>query len=170
MSEVEPQTVRTVEHFESFYRREYSPVATLAMVLSGRAAVGEDLAQESFLRAHARWDEVGSHQNPEGWVRRVTINLARSRFRRIRAEAKALTRLGIAESVVPALDSEAEQFWATVRDLPARQAQVIALHYLEDRPVAEIAEVLGVSEGSVKTHLHRARQGLAARLSEGSGR
>jgi len=84
MREVEPQTVRAVEDFESFYRREYSGVATLAMVLTGSATIGEDLAQESFLRAHARWGVVASHENPGGWVRRVAINLARSRFRRWR--------------------------------------------------------------------------------------
>jgi RNA polymerase sigma-70 factor (ECF subfamily) len=45
----------------------------------------------------------------------------------------------------------------------------VALHYVDDRPVAEVAEILGISDGTVKTHLSRARATLAARLAEHSG-
>ena len=55
-------------------------------------------------------------------------------------------------------------FWAAVRTLPRRQAQAIALFYLEDLPVAGIAAVLGCAEGTVKALLHQGRRGLAARL------
>jgi RNA polymerase sigma-70 factor, ECF subfamily len=51
-----------------------------------------------------------------------------------------------------------------VRALPRRQAQVVALHYLEDRPVAEIADALGIASGTVKKHLHDGRRELARRL------
>ena len=56
------------------------------------------------------------------------------------------------------------QFWAAVRALPERQAQCVALHYLEDRPVAEIATILEMAEGTVKSHMHRGRQALAHQL------
>lgn len=55
-------------------------------------------------------------------------------------------------------------FWAAVRSLPRRQAAVIALHYYEDLPVADIAAVLGIAEGTVKAHLHKGRESLARRL------
>jgi RNA polymerase sigma-70 factor (ECF subfamily) len=62
---------------------------------------------------------------------------------------------------LPTTDHE---FWDAVRALPARQAQAIALHYLEDRPVAEIAEILGCAPATVKVHLHRGRRALADTL------
>ncbi len=80
---------------------------------------------------------------------------------------RALTRLaGLRHesSPLPELPCEAEEFWSKVRRLPKRQAQVIALHYLEDRPVAEIAEILECSPNTVKVHLHKGRQKLADRL------
>ena len=68
------------------------------------------------------------------------------------------------EAILPALPAEDEEFWKAVRALPKRQAQVIALHYLEDRSVVEIAEILECSEATVKVHLHKGRTRLADRL------
>jgi RNA polymerase sigma-70 factor (ECF subfamily) len=62
------------------------------------------------------------------------------------------------------LPADDERFWHEVRALPSRQAQCVALHYLEDRPVVEIAEILGCSSSTVKVHLHRGRLALAERL------
>ena len=62
------------------------------------------------------------------------------------------------------LDEGDEAFWQTVRRLPPRQAQAVALYYLEDYSVREIAEVLDCSEGTVKTHLSRARDAVARQL------
>ncbi len=59
---------------------------------------------------------------------------------------------------------EVDGFWALVRQLPGRQAAAVALHYLEDRPVAEVADTLGCAESTAKVHLHRARNALAASL------
>jgi len=98
-------------------------------------------------------------------VRRVVANLAVSMFRRRLAETKAVARLARrARLTVPELSAEDAEFWAAVRSLPRRQSQVIALRYLEDRPVSEIAEILGTAEGTVKKHLHDGRRALARRL------
>jgi RNA polymerase sigma-70 factor, ECF subfamily len=98
-------------------------------------------------------------------VRRVAANLAVSRWRRLRSETRALARLAARQPTeVADLPAPDAAFWAAVRALPRRQAQAIALHYLEDRPVAEIATVLGVAEGTVKSALHTGRRTLAARL------
>lgn len=154
--------VRSVPDFGSFYRSEYAGVATLTMVLTKSRAAAEDIAQDAFLKAHRDWERVGRFDNPEGWVRRVATNLAMSRFRRLRTEAKALIRLSPATSST--MSPEATEFWAEVRKLPARQAQVVALHYVEDRSIDDIAATLGISAASVKTHLQRARRALAERF------
>jgi RNA polymerase sigma-70 factor (ECF subfamily) len=159
--------IRVVEPFERFYQREFRSVVGLAYALSGSRAASEDLAQEAFIAAHRNWDKVGAYEKPEAWVRRVVSNLSVSRFRKRTTEMKALTRLAgfrNETSVLPALPSEAEEFWATVRKLPKRQAQVIALHYLDDLPVTEIAEILECSPNTVKVHLHKGRKKLADRL------
>lgn len=161
----EPAGVEVPERFEDFYTREFTAVVGLAYALSGSRSGAEDLAQEAFLAAHRSWDRVGGYDEPGVWVRRVVANLSVSAFRRRLAEAKALARVALGSAaVVPELSEVDTEFWRTVRALPRRQAQVIALHYLEDMPVAEIARVLGTAEGTVKKHLHDGRGTLARRL------
>src|SRR5687768_10837221 len=84
-----PQT----DDFDRLYRQEYAPLVRLAWTLTGRWAVAEELVQEAFLRAHRRWDTIGTYQRPGAWVRRILLNLATSRARRMAAEARALVRL-----------------------------------------------------------------------------
>jgi RNA polymerase sigma-70 factor, ECF subfamily len=86
-------------------------------------------------------------------------------LRRRYAEARALARLAFGTvTTMPELSADDTEFWAAVRSLPRRQAHVIALRYLDDRPVAEIAEILGTAEGTVKKHLHEGRQTIIRRL------
>ena len=87
-----------------------------------------------------------------------------SLFRRKMREAKALARMRGTDAYLPALPAEDEEFWRQVRALSKRQAQVIALHYLEDRSVADIAGILECAENTVKVHLHKGRAKLAERL------
>ena len=152
------------ESFESFYRREFRDVVGLAYALSGSRLGAEDLAQEAFVAAHQRWDRVGGYDKPGAWVRRVVANKAISGFRKKAAERRALARLAGQRQPLPELEPEDEQFWQMVRDLPKRQAQAVALFYVEDRPVAEIAEILECSPSTAKVHLFRGRQALAGEL------
>ena len=145
--------------------REFGAIVALGYALSGSRAAAEDLAQEAFLAAHRNWEMVADLDAPGAWVRRVAVNLSVSAFRRGVAETKALTRLALGrQQALPELSAEDAEFWRAVRSLPRRQAQVIALHYLEDRPVAEIAQILGTADGTVKKHLHDGRLALARRL------
>lgn len=165
MTEQHREVVRVPGSFDAFYRAEYRNVASLLYTLTGKADVADDLTQESFLRAHREWGTIGMREAPEYWVRRVATNLAMSRFRRLAVEARGLLRLGSPQSSVDApLDAEYEAFWKEVRTLPRRQRQVLALRYVDDLPVAEIAEVLGIAEGTVKATLHQGRDNLETRL------
>ena len=166
MLERSDPVVRTApESFEDFYVREYLAVVGLAFALSGSRWGAEDLAQEAFMAAHRDWERIRAYERPGAWVRRVVANMSVSTFRRRAAEAKALARIPFGEdSALPDLASGDPEFWAAIRALPRRQAQVVALYYLEDRPVAEVAEILDVTVGTVKRHLHNGRQGLARRL------
>jgi RNA polymerase sigma-70 factor, ECF subfamily len=160
-----PRILGSLESFEDFYASEYPAVVGLAYALSGNRWVAEDLAQEAFLAAHRNWARIAAYERPESWVRRVVANLSVSAFRRRVAEAKMLARLAPGEaSTLGELSAENVEFWRAVRALPRRQAQVVALHYLEDRPIAEIADVLGMATGTVKKHLHDGRRELVHRL------
>ena len=160
-----PEVERPPETFEDFYRREYPAVLGLAYALSGSRAGAEDLAQEAFFAAHRSWDRIAGYEQPGAWVRRVVANLSVSAFRRRAVEAKALARMALGQrAVLPDLGASDPDFWNAVRSLPRRQSQVVALFYLEDLPITDVADILGMAPGTVKRHLHNGRQTLARRL------
>ncbi len=161
--------VRGVESFDAFFRREYRAVLGLAMVLTRSRPVAEELTQEAFLATFRHWERVGRLDNPGAWVRRVVANRSVSTFRRSSAEAKALLRLNShARRAISTDLDDGMDVWREVRRLPRRQAQVVALTYFADLPRREVAEILGCSEETVKTHLERARGTLAGRLTTSS--
>jgi RNA polymerase sigma-70 factor, ECF subfamily len=158
---------RSPERFEDFYVEEYSAVVGLAYALSGTRSGAEDLAQEAFLAAYSNWDRIAGYEQPGAWVRRVVANRSVSTFRRRKAEAKALALAALGHRVeLPDLGSSDPEFWHAVRSLPQRQSQVVALFYLEDLPIADVADILDMSPGTVKRHLHNGRLALARRLQE----
>lgn len=165
LSSYAPARRGDAESFESFYRREYPRIAALARVLTGPIGA-EDHAQEAMLVAYRRWREVSQMADPAMWVRRVCANIATSQLRRRAAEARALLRLRGRREVPVQLETSDEDYWYAVRRLPRRQAQVVALYYIYDLSVADVAATLGIGEGSAKTHLSRARATLAEVLSE----
>lgn len=159
--------VEVGQTFEEFYAAEYRSLTTLARVLSGSSLHAEDIAQESMLAAYRKWHYVRDLEAPAMWVRRVCSNFATSRFRRQAAEVRALLRMrrqALPEN--PESSLEDPIFWEEVRKLPRRQAQCVALFYLYGCSVRETGATLGCSDGTVKTHLSRARATLAQRLSD----
>ena len=155
--------VRRAETFEAFYRREMPALVAFAAALSG-SACAEDIAQETMLAAYRRWEAVSGLDAPAAWVRRVCANRCVSALRRRSVEARSVLRLGSRRGEPPAIVEDHEQFWSEVRQLPRRQAQVIGLYYIYDLSVLEIAATLGCAQGTVKSHLSRARAALAGRF------
>lgn len=160
--------VTVVEDFDAFYRSEFRSMVALAASVGGGSAA-EDLAQEAMVRAHRNWHRVGAYDNPGTWVRRVTINLATSTARRRAAELRAKVRLrNRARPTLVAPDPVHDPVWAAVAQLPPQQRAAIALHYLEDRSVADIAEILECTPSTAKNHLHKGRTRLAQVLEGGT--
>ncbi len=150
------------EPFDQFYGREYRSVLALAHVMTGSLSLAEELAQEAFLAAFRQWDRI---DNPEGWIRSVISNYTRSWFRRRYAEVRALTRLGPRREVgATEMPADTAHFWREVRRLPRRQAQTIALVYVEDLSIQEAAQILGCTESTTRVHLARGRRTLASVL------
>jgi len=151
-------TVVRAEPFDAFYGREMPKLVALARALCG-PAIAEDIAQEALLAAYRRWDDVARFDEPGLWVRRVCVNLATSFLRRRTIEARSVLRLA-GRRTFPDMLPEHETFWSHVRALPRRQAQAVALRYVYDLSVADVAATLGCSEGAAKVHLSRGRQAL----------
>ena len=146
--------------FDAFYERARGRLAAQLAALTGDPHEAVDHVQEAFVRAWARWDRVGTLDDPEGWVRRVAYNLAVSRFRRAR-------RIVLHDRPPEAgleLDDDQRDLIAALRLLPDRQREAVVLHHLIDLPLDEVAEWLGAPVGTVKSWLHRGRRALAVRL------
>lgn len=151
--------------FAQWYEREFHSVVGLLLVLSGSRTAAEELAQDAFIAAHRKWETIRVYDDPGAWVRRVAINRARSWGRRRSAEARAYAKhVGRTRTLPTEMPESADTFWSAVRSLPKRQAQIVALHYFDDRSVDDIADLLEITSGTVKTQLHRARKTLATRL------
>jgi RNA polymerase sigma-70 factor (ECF subfamily) len=150
--------------FEHFYRSEYAAVVRLAFTLTGRRDLAEELAQDGFLAAHRNWARVSGYDDPPAWVRRVVANRSTSSGRRHLTGLRLVARLSRERPAEPELSEPTHELWSLVRALPKRQAQVLALTFLEDRSVADVAAVLGCGEETIRTHLRRGRQTLAAQL------
>lgn len=151
-----------VAGFDAFYARELPRLVTILTAVTGDQMVAEELAQEALLRAHQRWGRISRYDLPGAWVRRVALNLASQSRARRRSEHRAMART--IERGPTAPPEPTDDFWALVRQLPPRQAAAVALHYLEDRPVTEVAAILGCAEGTAKAHLHKGRAALARLL------
>src|SRR3954453_367809 len=132
----------------------------------GNAAEAEDLVQDAFVRAAAAARRFLSLDNPEAWLRTVAINIQRSRWRKLRNFSRVRDRLASPPNDLPALEDRLDVIEA-MRTLPEGQREVVALHYLADLDVAEVARTLGIPEGTVKSRLSRGRDALALALTEG---
>jgi RNA polymerase sigma-70 factor (ECF subfamily) len=146
------------EVFDASYRR----LVVQLYAVVGNAAEAEDLVQDAFVRASASGARFLRVDNPEAWLRRTAINLHRNRWRKLRNFSKIRPQLET-RSDLPGLDEHLIVVDA-LRRLPEQQREVLALHYLADLPVLEIASALGVPEGTVKSRLMRGREALAAVL------
>jgi RNA polymerase sigma factor (sigma-70 family) len=154
------------DSFDIFYRRHRTRLVGLAFAISGSRLGSDDLVHDVMELALRDWERIRSRDDPAVWVRRIVANRSVSAYRRRRAEARAIARLALgAEQVtLPQPSTETDWIWSEVRRLPTRQAQVVALTYVEQLTMSEIGEVLGCSKQSVNTHLRRARDTLANRL------
>ncbi|HEV8163200.1 MAG TPA: sigma-70 family RNA polymerase sigma factor [Actinomycetota bacterium] len=155
----------TTEGFEEFYTGAVGRLLGQLLLVTGDLHEAEEVVQEAFARASVRWAWLRDYDVPEAWVRRVALNLAAERARRLRRQARALLRLGPPPQV-PAASAEALALLEALRTLPMRQRQAIVLYHLVDLPVEEVSRLIGVRPGTVKSLLARGRRALANRLSD----
>jgi RNA polymerase sigma-70 factor (sigma-E family) len=154
--------------FEEFAATRLPALLAFTAVLTGQRATAEDVAQEVMVRAHARWDMIGSLASPEAYVRKMLLNEFLSWRRRSWRLVPSAEPQGPAASVPDHADLHAERaaLLAEVGKLPRRQRAVIVLRFYEDRTDAEIADLLGCRPGTVRAHVSRALAALRIEMSE----
>jgi RNA polymerase sigma-70 factor (ECF subfamily) len=157
-----PVTVEETD-FASFFRRQHANLVALGYAMTGSAESARDLAQEALARSFREWSRLEHYDNPATWVRRVLVNLAIDELRKRRNESAAVQRVARGE-VFELREASAHEWWRAVLALPERQRAAVALHYLDDMSVTDVAAVLGVTEGTVKASLSKARRTLARTL------
>ena len=150
--------------FGEFFASQYGPLCWLGLLLTGSRAEAEDLAQEALVRTWWRWKLVRRPDDPGSYARRVLVNRRRSLLRRATVEARSLARSRPEELVVPAGDERAMVLWQAVQALPARQRAVLMLRYQEDLTEQDVARLLGLPLGTVKSRTHRALARLRRQL------
>ena len=157
--------------FEMVFRDVFPRLVSLGTLKTGRVDVARDLAQETMLRAHARWGELAAYDSPAAWCHTVMSNLLVDHHRSAASERRAVDRLSGRPdpgdiSATPALDRWNE----LVAPLPDRQRAIVTLYYADDLSVGQIATLLGMTRGAVKAALFKARRTLRRHLdADGNG-
>lgn len=144
-----------MDDFTAAFDDLFPRACRLARRIVGDPVVAEDVAAEALARAYARWAKISELPWRDGWVLRVASNLAIDHVRRQPPAAPVVAPAVTEEDAVTLRLA----LVACLRALPRRQRQAVALHYLAGLTDGEVGQALGISAGSVKTHVHR---GMAA--------
>lgn len=142
----------------------------LAYILTGNTADAEDIVQEALARALPRWARISRVDNVDAYVRRMVVNAHTSWWRRFRRKESPVAELR--DSYV---DGPGEGFddrrrvWLACQALPESQRTAIVLRYYEELEYAEIAELTGIREGSVRARVSRGLAALRQSLGESMG-
>jgi RNA polymerase sigma factor (sigma-70 family) len=155
--------------FDALFAAQFAHVThTVFFILRDRARA-EEIAQDAFLRLLQHWRKVSRYDRPDLWVRRVAIREAtRERGREVRrAELHSVVGAQPPETPDPATDTATHaDVMSAVHQLAPRQRAVVVLFYFEDRPMDEIAEILGCTSSTAWNHLRAARHNLANLMGE----
>ena len=152
--------------FESLVRSRMDATYRLNLAILGDAAEAADATQETFVIAWRQLPRLRELDRFDAWLQRVAVNACRMALRsrgRRRVREIPMTELGAVEERALGLAPnrpDAEILRSALRHLTLEQRLILALHHLEDRPVAEVAEILGIPAGTAKSRLFKTRSEL----------
>jgi RNA polymerase sigma-70 factor (sigma-E family) len=150
--------------FLDFFADQFWSLRRVGYLLTGDWDQAEELAQEAMARTFAAWSRVRGYDRPAAYARKVLVNRHRSLLRRAVVEARHTLTSRPQEWHEPDFGGDDLVLWQALRQLPARQRMAIVLRYYLDLPEAEVARLLGVPVGTVKSLVHRGLARLRDRL------
>lgn len=163
--------LETADTFEEWIAPRVTSLLRFAWLVTGSQQEAEDALQTALARACADWARIGGRDEVEPYVRRMIANAHISAWRRfgrwqsptaiVRAPASG-TVVGVESEV-----AERDAVWQVCCALPRQQRAAVVLRYYEDYDTAEIARILGCTEVTVRSHLHRALARLRTELERG---
>lgn len=145
--------------FDELFASAYPLIVRSAALVVRDQEVARELAQDAFVKALLHWKRVRTYDNPTAWVRTVAFRMALRAKTREPAPERAVE--GAVADPTPDVD-----LLRAISQLPRMQRAAIALHYLDDLPVEEVASTLGCAPSTARVHLHRGRARLADLLHE----
>ncbi len=159
-----------VDDFERWYHDLYPRLHTAIRIAAGSSDEADEVVAEAFARAAARWRRVRRMANPDGWTYTVGLNLLRRRNAR-RSRERELVAVSAAAPPTPrsSEDRATDRFTELVAPLPERMREVVVLRHVADLTEPMIAEVLGISRGTVSSTLRDAHRRLAEQLTAEPG-
>ena len=155
-----------LSEFDELFRREYDVIVRDVFLITGQRATATEVTQDAFAEAVVHWRRVRRHDRPGAWVRRVAIRRAvKVRDRDRRREQLAIKDWVQSRPVSQGPDSgRAIDVARAIETLSPMQRALVVLHYFDDLPVAEAAELVGCKPSTAGVHLHRARKILGTQL------
>ncbi|HEY7131976.1 MAG TPA: sigma-70 family RNA polymerase sigma factor [Candidatus Limnocylindrales bacterium] len=147
--------------YSAFFRAEFGNVTRAVYLVVHDRSAAEDLSQEAFAELLVRWDRIATYERPDAWVRRIAIRKAVRFARRERLRGWLTRWIEPPPRRPEAIDPD---LVAAIRSLPPQQRAAVVLHYFEDRPLTEVATMLGCSHATAKVHVFKARRRLAELL------
>jgi RNA polymerase sigma-70 factor (sigma-E family) len=141
--------------FREFFVGEFWPLRRVGFLLTGDWDQAEELAQEAMARTYAVWPRVRRYQRPAAYARKVLVNRHRSVLRRAVVEARHLVTSRPQDRHEPDFGGDDLVLWQALQQLSSRQRAGVVLRYYLDLPEAEVARLLGVPLGTVKSLVHR---------------
>lgn len=141
--------------FEDAYRTHYGGVVSSSWAICKDRQVAEELTQEAFARAYRRWQKLDDGGYAVPWLHRVVMNLTLSHVRR-RSRGSVLERVAAVRST-SSTPAPSTNDWLVdlLHRLPKRQREAVFLRYVADLDVAAVADAMGCTPGTVKTHSKR---------------
>jgi RNA polymerase sigma-70 factor (sigma-E family) len=151
------------------FDQNFAALRRLAFALLGDAGAADEVAQDAFVRLYASWRRLDDLDHPPTYLRKIVLNLCRTRGRRAALHRRTQPLLR-ADDVMRDPDVALRlDVWSALEKLPHRQRACVVLRYLEDLSEAEVARLLDCSIGTVKSQLHKARVKLESTLGADTG-
>jgi RNA polymerase sigma-70 factor (sigma-E family) len=162
---------REDDEFDAFMTASWPSLYRTAVLMTGDAHLAEDMLQIAMGKVYKSWQRVSRVEHPRSYARAILANEVSTWWRRrssselpVDTWPESASTSGLEDQVV-----DADLMWQALGTLSARQRAVVVLRYYEGLSGPEIASALGISEGAVKSHTHRALRALETALTAGAG-